>query len=49
MSSVHLLVEDNCNESALLAEFLRLHGVKVETACDGQDALDYLNRTIVPM
>lgn len=37
-----LLVEDNCNESALLAEFLRLHGVKVETASDGQDALDYL-------
>lgn len=37
-----LLVEDNCNESALLAEFLRLHGIKVETACDGQDALDYL-------
>lgn len=37
-----LLVEDNSNESALLAEFLRLHGVKVETACDGQDALDYL-------
>jgi carbon storage regulator CsrA len=37
-----LLVEDNSNESTLLAEFLRLHGVKVETACDGQDALDYL-------
>jgi carbon storage regulator CsrA len=37
-----LLVEDNSNESALLAEFLRLHGVKVETACDGQEALDYL-------
>jgi len=37
-----LLVEDNCNESALLAEFLRLHGIRVETACDGQDALDYL-------
>jgi carbon storage regulator CsrA len=37
-----LLVEDNSNESALLAEFMRLHGVKVETACDGQDALDYL-------
>lgn len=37
-----LLVEDNSNESTLLAEFLRLHGIKVETACDGQDALDYL-------
>ena len=37
-----LLVEDNCNESALLSEFLRLHGITVETACDGLDALDYL-------
>jgi carbon storage regulator CsrA len=37
-----LLVEDNSNESALLAEFLRLHGVHVETAGDGQEALDYL-------
>ncbi len=37
-----LLVEDDANESALLAEFLRLHGINVETARDGQDALDYL-------
>jgi carbon storage regulator CsrA len=37
-----LLVEDNNNESALLAEFLRLHGITVEIAHDGQDALDYL-------
>lgn len=37
-----LLVEDNRNESALLAEFLRLHGINVETAYDGQEALDYL-------
>jgi carbon storage regulator CsrA len=37
-----LLVEDDINESALLAEFLRLHGITVETARDGQDALDYL-------
>jgi len=37
-----LLVEDNYNESMLLAEFLRLHGIRVETAKDGQDALDYL-------
>ena len=37
-----LLVEDNGNESALLAEVLRLHGVKVETAYDGLDALDHL-------
>lgn len=37
-----LLVEDNKNECALLAEFLRLHGMTVVTANDGQDALDYL-------
>lgn len=37
-----LLVEDNRNESALLAEFLRLHGIRVVTAYDGQEALDYL-------
>jgi carbon storage regulator CsrA len=37
-----LLVEDNRNESMLLAEFLRLHGIHVQLAHDGQDALDYL-------
>lgn len=37
-----LLVEDNRNESMLLAEFLRLHGIDVQLAHDGQDALDYL-------
>ena len=37
-----LLVEDDANESALLAAFLRLHGIQVEVANDGQDALDYL-------
>jgi carbon storage regulator CsrA len=37
-----LLVEDNRNESMLLAEFLRLHGINVQLAHDGQDALDYL-------
>jgi carbon storage regulator CsrA len=37
-----LLVEDDCNESVLLAEFLRLHGINVQMAHDGQDALDYL-------
>jgi carbon storage regulator CsrA len=37
-----LLVEDNRNESSLLAEFLRLHGIDVQMAHDGQDALDYL-------
>jgi len=37
-----LLVEDNRNESSLLAQFLRLHGIEVQQAHDGQDALDYL-------
>jgi carbon storage regulator CsrA len=37
-----LIVDDNRNECALLAEFLRLHGVKTEMAADGQEALDYL-------
>jgi carbon storage regulator CsrA len=37
-----LLVEDDRNESALLAEFLRLHGINVQTAHDGADALDFL-------
>jgi carbon storage regulator CsrA len=37
-----LLVEDDCNESALLAGFLRLNGFNVATASDGRDALDYL-------
>ena len=34
-----LLVEDNANESELLAGYLRLSGFEVETACDGCDAL----------
>lgn len=37
-----LLVEDNANERELLARFLRLAGVDVDTASDGSDALDYL-------
>jgi carbon storage regulator CsrA len=38
-----LLVEDNANERELLATFLRRAGVDVDTAGDGQDALDYLH------
>jgi carbon storage regulator CsrA len=38
-----LLVEDNANERELLATFLRRAGVDVDTADDGQDALDYLH------
>ena len=37
-----LLVEDNANERQLMAGLLRLQGFAVDTAGDGQDALDYL-------
>lgn len=37
-----LLVEDDANESNLLAEYLRMTGYDVDTAGDGADALDYL-------
>jgi carbon storage regulator CsrA len=37
-----LLVEDDANESNLLAGILRMTGFEVDTAGDGADALDYL-------
>ncbi|MHB8897612.1 MAG: response regulator [Thermoguttaceae bacterium] len=37
-----LVVEDDANESELLAGFLRMSGYEVATASDGCDALDYL-------
>ncbi len=37
-----LLVEDNPYESALLESYLRLNGMEVANASDGQEALDYL-------
>lgn len=37
-----LLVEDDANESELLAGFLRLSGFRVDSAADGCDALEYL-------
>lgn len=37
-----LLVEDDANESELLAGYLRLSGFAVDRACDGSDALEYL-------
>ena len=43
-----LLVEDNANERELLALFLRQSGVDVDTAGDGADALDYLQRRGAP-
>lgn len=38
-----LLVEDDANESRLLAGYLRMTGFEVDTAGDGADALDYLS------
>jgi CheY-like chemotaxis protein len=37
------LVEDNPNERELLATFLRMAGLSVDTAGDGADALGYLH------
>jgi carbon storage regulator CsrA len=37
-----LLVEDDSNQRELLAGFLRMAGLEVDTAGDGSDALDYL-------
>jgi carbon storage regulator CsrA len=38
-----LLVEDNANESSLLASYLEQRGIDVITAADGADALDVLS------
>ena len=38
-----LLVEDDANESLLLAGILRMTGYEVDVAGDGSDALDYLH------
>ncbi len=38
-----LVVEDDQNERELLAAYLRMAGLDVEVAKDGQDALDYLH------
>ena len=43
-----LLVEDNPNERQLLAGFLKMAGFEVETAGDGEDALDYLKSHELP-
>jgi carbon storage regulator CsrA len=43
-----LVVDDDRNTSALLAECLRLAGLDVETAGDGLDALDYLRTNTRP-
>ena len=43
-----LLVEDDRNQRELLANFLRMGGVEVDTAGDGADALDYLRTRACP-
>jgi carbon storage regulator CsrA len=43
-----LLVEDDANESELLAGFLRLSGFTVDRASDGCDALEYLAANVQP-
>jgi carbon storage regulator CsrA len=37
-----LLVEDDCNEEALLASYLRMSGFQIETVHDGYEALEFL-------
>lgn len=39
-----LLVEDNVNESRLLASYLRIKGIDVDVAHDGQAALNRMNQ-----
>jgi CheY-like chemotaxis protein len=43
-----LIVEDNLNESELLASYLRLSGFQVDTARDGCDALSLLEAEVRP-
>ena len=43
-----LLVEDVENEREMLAGFLRLHGVQVATAPDGESAINYLESNTKP-
>jgi carbon storage regulator CsrA len=43
-----LIVEDDRNESALLAGFLRINGFEVAEAYDGADALEYLAMNELP-
>jgi carbon storage regulator CsrA len=43
-----LVVEDDRNESALLAGFLRINGFDVSEAADGNQALDYLANHELP-
>ncbi len=44
-----LVVEDDANERALLAGYLRLCGFQVSEAVDGLDALEFLKRSVVDL
>ena len=43
-----LIVEDQANERELLADCLRLSGVRVTTAGGGREAFDYLHEHEIP-
>ena len=43
-----LVVDDNCNESRLLAGFLRCRSFDVDTACDGAAAMEILENQASP-
>jgi carbon storage regulator CsrA len=43
-----LIVEDQANERELLADCLKLSGIPVATAVNGQDAFDYLHENEMP-
>ena len=43
-----LVVDDDANESELLAGYLRMSGFDVATAADGADALSYLSQNVCP-
>lgn len=43
-----LLVDDNINETHLLASYLRYRRFEVATTCNGSDAMDYLDNNEAP-
>jgi len=45
---VALVVDDDDNERELLAGFLRMCGYRVATACDGADAIEWLEQNAAP-
>ena len=43
-----LVVEDDASTRSALCDLLQLEGYKVESVCDGVDALDYVHRHPMP-